>query len=103
TLVAEALKQLRVRREAARRYAAENDPHRGQALDAGTLADILERPDAAEWRVERLLPAGGRLLITAQRKTGKTTAVGNIARSLLTGEPLFGRFPVVPIAGSVVL
>ncbi len=69
--------------------------------DAGTVADILARPETESWRIERLLPAGGRMLFTAQRKTGKTTAVGNMGRSLLDGVPFLGEFHTAPIAGRI--
>jgi hypothetical protein len=71
--------------------------------DAGTLAEMLARPDEVRWRLDGLLPAGGRLLLSAQRKTGKSTAVGNLARSLLTGESFLGRFPVARLRGRVVV
>jgi hypothetical protein len=71
--------------------------------DAGTLAELLARPETARWRIDGLLPASGRLLLSAQRKTGKTTAVGNLARSLLTGEPFLGRFEVTKLDGRVVV
>jgi hypothetical protein len=42
--------------------------------------------------------SGGNTLIVAQRKTGKTTLMLNLARSLLTGEDALGRFEVHPVA-----
>jgi hypothetical protein len=71
--------------------------------DAGTLAELLARPVSAQWRIDGLLPADGRMLWSAQRKTGKTTAIGNLARALLTGEPFLGRFEVDKIDGRVVV
>lgn len=71
--------------------------------DSATLKELLTRPRDMDWRVEGFLPAGGRLLLSAQRKTGKTTMVGNLARSLLTGEPMLGRFPVAPVLGKVIV
>lgn len=100
--VEEALAYLRIRAEAQRRFRAEQDPNRAQPLDAGLLADVLQRPAEEDWRIEGLLPAGGRALLSAQRKTGKTTAAANLCRSLVTGEPFLGRFAVRPISGSVV-
>lgn len=94
--------ELRVRQEAARvvrRESLGDQP----APDAGTLAELLARPTPDRWRVDRLLPADGRLLLSAQRKTGKTTAVGNLARSLLTGEPFLGRFEVTKLDGRMVV
>ena len=46
---------------------------------------------------------GTSTLIPAQRKTGKTTLLLNLSRSLLTGEPFLGTFEVQPVAGLVAL
>lgn len=100
--VEEALAYLRISAEARRRFRTEQDPNRRHPLDAGLLGDVLQRPADEDWRVEGLLPAGGRALLSAQRKTGKTTAAANLCRSLVTGERFLGRFPVKPISGSVV-
>lgn len=81
----------------------EERKHPKPGPDCGTLAEILNRPPSERWRVEGLLPAGGRLLWSAQRKTGKTTAVGNLARSLLTGEPFLGRFECTKLDGRVIV
>jgi hypothetical protein len=70
--------------------------------DAGTLAELLARPVSTQWRIDGLLPADGRMLWSAQRKAGKTTATGNLARSALTGEPFLGRFDVEKIDGRVI-
>lgn len=93
------------RTERARELVAEarGKVHRRVAPDVGTLAEILARPAGPPQRIEGLIPAGGRLLLTAQRKVGKTTMVGNLARSLLSGEPFLGRFGVRPLEGSLVV
>jgi len=41
--------------------------------------------------------------VTAQRKTGKTTLMLNLARALLLGELFLGRFPVRKVEGRVAL
>jgi hypothetical protein len=48
-----------------------------------------------------MLPAGGRLLLAATRKTGKTTWLLNLARALILGEPFLGVHAVRPIAGRI--
>jgi hypothetical protein len=63
-------------------------------FDAGTLGEILARPPQPQNRVESLIPWEAAALITAQRKTGKTTLILNYARSLLTGQDFLGRFGV---------
>jgi hypothetical protein len=101
-LAAEVEKVQRVRR--ARQIADEiealHDPK--PAPDAALLSDLLTRQVAHAFRVDDLLPASGRLLLAAQRKTGKTIFTGNLAYSLITGTPFLGRFPVKPIDGRVI-
>jgi len=67
-------------------------------FDAGTLAEVLARPDEPRARVEGVLPWKGSGLIVAQRKTGKTTLGLNLTRSLITGEPFLGSLAVRAIA-----
>ena len=100
--VADEAHKLRVRQEAARvvRQEALGDQ---PAPDVASLAELLARPVDHRWRIDGLLPAGGRLLLSAQRKTGKTIATGNMARSLLTGEPFLGRFDVTKLDGRIVV
>lgn len=66
-------------------------------FDAGTLADILARPDDPPMRVQGLVPWEASTLIVAARKTGKTTTMLNYARCLITGEDFLDEFPVIPI------
>jgi RecA-family ATPase len=50
-----------------------------------------------QYRIQNLWPTGGTALLAAYRKTGKSTLVQNVIRSLATGEP-FLRLHVIPIA-----
>jgi hypothetical protein len=81
-----------------------------------SLADLLDEPDddAAVYRVDKLWPTGGNVILAAQRKAGKTTLTGNLIRSLNGGDPFLappGRFahadragfPVEPVDGTVAL
>lgn len=48
-----------------------------------TLTDLLARPEEGpQWRISGLLPAGGRVVMAAARKAGKTTTVVNLVRAL---------------------
>lgn len=96
------LRDLRVTDDARRRYDLER---RGPAepFDLDTLAAVLARPASPPARVDDLIPWAAGTLLTAQRKTGKTTTVLNLARCLLTGEDFLGRFGVRPVAGTVAL
>lgn len=94
-LVAERVRQLRVDRDARALLATEGRPVK--PFDAGTLAEILARPPEPVARVENLMPWQASTLIVAQRKTGKTTLVLNLARVLLAGGRFLGSFPVRPV------
>ncbi|GAB3742472.1 AAA family ATPase [Microlunatus parietis] len=102
TRVAREAARIRIRRDARRIVDAEDQPP-APPFDIGTLAEILARPEEPPARIDQLMPWEGSLLIAAQRKTGKSTLVLNIARSLITGEPLLGRFQVRPVSGTVAL
>jgi AAA domain len=68
------------------------------------LTDLLGEPDTdAQYRIDRLAPAQGRVLLSAQYKAGKSTLVGNLLRSLADGNAFLGRFPVITQAQRVVL
>ncbi|ORV44537.1 hypothetical protein AWC02_14925 [Mycolicibacter engbaekii] len=88
---------LRIREEARRRFAAEQRPP--VALPPVTsLTALLDEPDdPVVYTIDQLAPAGGRTLLAAQQKAGKTTMVNNVVRSLADGEPFLGRF--APTAG----
>lgn len=95
------LDRLRAREAAKKAYRRELEGDYAP-LDVSTGTQLAARAlEAPRWRVEGLMPAEGSTLITAQRKTGKTTLALNLARCLMTGEPFLGHFPVNPIAGRV--
>jgi len=96
--VAAELHKLRVRKAAQEALRAESEPP-APPFDAGTLGEILARPADPPMRVDGLIPWESSALLVAQRKTGKTTMLLNLARSLLTGEDLLGKFAVRPIDG----
>ena len=95
------LKLLRIDREARRRLLAEEQPL--PALpEIITLRERLGRPPAvAKWRLQGWLPMGGRAMLVAQFKAGKTTVVGNLVRSLVDGDPWLGVAAVTPFGGTV--
>ena len=60
------------------------------------LDEWLDEPDEeAVYRIEGLLPTGGKAALFAQYKAGKSTTVGNLARSLCDGVPFLGQYEVV--------
>jgi hypothetical protein len=61
----------------------------------------LVRP-GVEYRIQDWFVAGGRVVLVAQYKSGKTTLVGNVVRPLVDGGLFLGVAEVRPV-GSVVL
>lgn len=69
-----------------------------------TLMDLLAEPEEPEsFRIRGLLPVNGRVIMAAEMKAGKTTAVGNLVRCLVDGDPFLGRHEVTPVTGQVVV
>lgn len=95
-LIAERVRRRELDDEAAKQWRIANEPP-APSFDAGTLADVLARPDEPPMRCEGLIPWGGSTLIVAARKAGKTTTLLNYVRCLLTGEPFLGEFDVIPL------
>lgn len=94
---------LRIDREARRLVAAEEraDVPFPEAL---SLADLLDEPEEpVVYRIDRLWPTAGRVVLAAPMKSGKTTLTGNLARSLVDGDPFLGEFEVDPVRRVVVL
>lgn len=68
------------------------------------LDDLLAEPDEpTRFLIESVAPAGCRVLLSAQAKSGKTTLIGNLIRSLVDGEPFLGRFEVCAAIRHVVV
>ncbi|WGI34576.1 AAA family ATPase [Mycolicibacterium aubagnense] len=62
------------------------------------LAALLAEPDEdAAYRIAEVWPTGGRVLLAAPYKAGKSTTVGNAIRSLVDGDPFLGRFDTAPV------
>jgi hypothetical protein len=101
--VAVKLAELRVLDEARHRLTVERhgrlDPP--QLL---TLRERLARPrPPTSWRIHDWQPAGSRVVLSAQYKSGKTTLVGNLVRCLVDGDDWLGRHEVAPVTGTVVV
>lgn len=94
---------LRVDREARRRLDDESRPPQ-QPPDVKALPVLLAEPDtAAAYRIDQLAPEGGRVMLSAQYKAGKSTAVGNLLRALADREPFLDRFAINDPPRSIVL
>lgn len=96
-LVAEEITKLEVREEAKRRLRAKQRPT--EAPTISLLDEFLSIEDPPQrYRLEGLWPLGGRVMLAAQFKAGKTTLVGNLVRSLVDGDPFLDQFAVERLA-----
>ena len=98
------VERIEVRDEAKGRVAA----HRARSVEdlfpepGKTLADDLANPPRERrFFVDQLHPDGGNSLLVAQYKTGKTTVLLNLAKSLADREPFLSRFDVAPLDGRI--
>lgn len=104
SLVASEAIRLRVRDEGRALYEQQRElANPAPPFDLATVGEVLARPAADPYRVEDLIPANASTLIVAQKKTGKTTLVGNLCASLLTGTRFLGRFDVTPVDGRIAI
>lgn len=68
------------------------------------LDEFLSVPDEdVTHRVAGLWPIGGRVVLSAQHKAGKTTLSGNLLRSLVDGSLFLGAFEVEPVVRVVLI
>lgn len=91
--VAEEVLRLRVREAAVQHLRSANRP---AIPNPAALSELLAEPDdPTRWRVHDILQAGGRVVLSAQRKSGKTTMVANLVRALADGSRFLGQFGTV--------
>lgn len=84
--------RLRVQRAAREKLEAEQ-ASRVTIPAVWNLADFLDQPDdPIVYRVDGLWPAGGRVVLAAPNKAGKSTFVGNLLRSLADGDQFLDQF-----------
>lgn len=99
------LNALRVRHAA--RQAFEAEQRGSRALERPGLVGLgsfLAVPDEpVRYLVEDLWPSGGRIVLAAQNKAGKTTLTGNLVRCLADGDLFLGRFAVQPVRRVVLI
>lgn len=97
------MERLHVRAEAKRRLDAQE--REAQAVPAPVrLDEFLAVPDEeTAYRVEQLWPTGGRVMLAAQYKAGKTTLMGNLIRALVDGDDFLGEFSTAPVRDVVLI
>jgi hypothetical protein len=94
--IARRLNDRRLREEVEQRFRREQlaDLKRPRVF---SLDQFLARPATdPTYRIGDVWPTGGRVVLSAQFKAGKSTVVGNVIRALADGTPLFDRFAVRP-------
>jgi len=97
--------ELRVNDEARSLWTRQRAAAAGQQPPALiNLVDLLAQPDQdTTYRIDELLPVGGRVLLAAQYKAGKTSMIANLLRSLVDGDPFLGRLRVEPVQKVVLI
>lgn len=101
-LVANELARLKARAEAKRLF--EQESHPPLVHTPLSLTDFLAQPsNPTPMRIDSVMPDAGRVVFSAPKKSGKTTVVGNLIRSLVDGDPFLDVFPVNKRAKRVVL
>jgi hypothetical protein len=101
--VEKAARAMRVRR-AAQELLAREEREEVEVPELTILAELLDEPDEeARYRVDRLMPTGGRVVFAAPNKAGKTTMIANLVRCLVDGGDFLGRFNVEPAERVVLL
>ncbi|MBM7807653.1 hypothetical protein JOD57_003490 [Geodermatophilus bullaregiensis] len=91
-------------RKAAQELLAREEREEVELPELTSLAELLEEPDEeARYRVDGLMPTGGRVVLAAPHKAGKTTMIANLVRCLVDGGDFLGRFKVEPAQRVVLL
>lgn len=90
--------EYRITEDAKQLFASQLAAEQGQQRPpVELLTDVLLVPDEdATYRIGRLLPTGGRALLAAQFKAGKTSLMANLVKSLADEHTFLGRFEVQP-------
>lgn len=87
--------RLKVRAEAQRQLAAAEACY-AESPPVVSLGQFLAaEDDEASYLLDGLLPTGGRAILSAQYKAGKTTTVMNLIGSLVDGHAFLGQFDVM--------
>lgn len=104
-LTRDAYKKLKATKRAKEWVDAEERAASGLTVPAGiTLTDLLAEPDAeVQYRIQDLWPSGGRVLLPAPMKSGKTTMVANLVRALADGDLFLGEFSTEQVSRVAVI
>lgn len=99
------LSLLRVREEARRRHETLRRAEFAAPMPPVVRLDdfLVVEDEERAYRIDGLWPVGGRILLAAPDKGGKTTLMGNLVRCLVDGDALYDRFPVEPVRRVVLI
>lgn len=97
-----ALERGRIARQARRILDAEERPPLPPPASTSLALLLTEPPSAVKYRVDRLWPSGGKVLMSAPAKAGKTTMVGNLVRCLADGAAFLAQ-PGGPAPGEFIV
>lgn len=86
-IIEEEMSRLLLQKEAKRRLAEATNKY-----DVPEFRVIDTVPDRKPWRIEGLISTGSYVMISAQKKAGKTTLGLNLIRSLINGGMFLGKF-----------
>jgi len=86
-----ALERGRISRTVRRLLDAEERPPVPPPASTNLAHLLAEPPGAVKYRIDGLWPSGGKVLMTAPAKAGKTTMVGNLVRCLADGVPFLAQ------------
>ena len=101
--VSNRLEWIRANAEAKRRFDAEQSGD-AELPPVRNLTELLEtRYEDPDYLVAELAPTGGKVMVAAQGKAGKTQTMLNLVRSLADGGPFLGRFAIRPGAHRIVV
>jgi len=98
------LLRLQARDEARRRHLQLEGAINLDAIEFLPVGDLLtEEIPEAKYRVDRLWPIGGNVVLAAEAKAGKSTLALNLVKSLTEGSPFLGQFAVTPPEGKIAI
>ncbi len=90
------LLRLQSRAAAQRMFQQQNGAPMARPRAESLTALLAQEDEPVQYRIGGLLPAGGRVLLAAQYKAGKTTMVANMVKSLADGDPFLGMYRAEP-------
>lgn len=91
-----ALERGRINRAVRRLLDAEERPPVDPPASTSLAMLLAELPSAVKYRIGQLWPSGGKVLMSAPAKAGKTTMVGNLVRCLADATPFLASPHVAP-------